>query len=105
MKTVSKKFVFKRRGPDLPDEFEAQADNTALFEERDILIADRLIEGVRMENRAAGSLRIESSALEGVSLAGTTFTSTPVRRCSPVRCDPRSKRAALQPSAEPLIAE
>jgi uncharacterized protein YjbI with pentapeptide repeats len=86
-----KKFVFSRRAPDiapdLPDEISAAPDPAVLFEPDDISIADRLIAGARIENRAAGTLRIESSLLEGVSLAGSRFTSILWKDVRLVRCD------------------
>lgn len=83
----AKKFVFSRRAPDLPDEMAAAPDTAVLFEPRDILITERLIEGARIENRAAGTLRIESSILEGVSLAGSSFASIIWKDVRLVRCD------------------
>ena len=82
-----KKFVFSRRAPDLPDEMAAAPDPEVLFEPDDISIADRLIAGARIENRAAGTLRIESSLLEGVSLAGSRFASILWKDVRLVRCD------------------
>jgi len=62
-------------------------DPEVLFEADDISIADRLIAGTRIENRTAGTLRIESSLLEGVSLAGSRFTSILWKDVRLVRCD------------------
>jgi hypothetical protein len=82
-----KKFVFSRGTPDLRDEMAPSPDTAALFEPHDISIADRLIEGARIENRAAGTLRIESSILEAVSLAGSNFASIVWKDVRLVRCD------------------
>jgi uncharacterized protein YjbI with pentapeptide repeats len=82
-----KKFVFSRRAADIPDDMATAPDTATLFEPRDISIADRLIEGARIENRAGGTLRIESTILEGVSLAGSSFVSIIWKDVRLVRCD------------------
>lgn len=82
-----KKFVFSRRAPDIPDELERVADSAFLFEAHDVSIAARAIEGARIEGRAGGTLRIESSVLEGVSLAGNRFASMVWKDVRLVRCD------------------
>jgi uncharacterized protein YjbI with pentapeptide repeats len=82
-----KKFVFSRRAPDIPNDMATAPDTATLFEPRDISIADRLIEGARIENRAGGTLRIESTILEGVSLAGSSFVSIIWKDVRLVRCD------------------
>jgi uncharacterized protein YjbI with pentapeptide repeats len=88
-----KKFVFSRREPHLPGvhrndtDLTLAADPAALFESHDISIADRLIEGVRIESRKAGTLHIESSVLERVSLAGSSFDSAVWKDVRLVSCD------------------
>jgi uncharacterized protein YjbI with pentapeptide repeats len=82
-----KKFVFSRRAPDLPDDMAEAPDTAVLLEPHDISIADRLIKGAGIENRSGGTLRIESSILEGVSLAGSSFASIIWKDVRLVRCD------------------
>lgn len=82
-----KKFVFNRRTPEIPKEMAVTPDAAVLFEPYDVSIADRLIEGTRIESRAAGTLRIESSVLEGVSLAGSSFAAIIWKDVRLVRCD------------------
>ncbi len=84
---MPKKFVFSRRKPDLPDEMTTAADAATLFEPRDISIVDRLVEGVRMEGRAVGTLKIEASVLEKVSLANSKFASIACKDVRLVGCD------------------
>jgi uncharacterized protein YjbI with pentapeptide repeats len=82
-----KKFVFSRRAPDLPREMAAEADATALFEPHDISLSDRSIEGVRIESRTHGTLHIDSSILQRVSLANSSFGSMVWKDVRLVGCD------------------
>jgi uncharacterized protein YjbI with pentapeptide repeats len=82
-----KKFVFSRRPPDLPGELTTQVDAASLFEPRNISIADRLVQGIAAENRAGGTLRIESSVLEKVSLANSVFGSVVLKDVRLDGCD------------------
>jgi uncharacterized protein YjbI with pentapeptide repeats len=82
-----KKIVFSRREPDLPHALEPAADAAVLFEPHDVSIVDSSIEGLRVETRTAGSLRIESSVLERVSLAGSIFSSILCKDVRLIRCD------------------
>jgi len=82
-----KKFVFSRREPDLPSDITIAADPAVLFEPHDISIADRSIEGIGIEIRDAGTLRIETSVLERVSLANSTFGSMVWKDVRLVSCD------------------
>ncbi len=81
------KFVFKRREPQIPDELESAGDEAALVEPQDITIADRSIRGIKIEERKAGTLRIEASLLEGVSLSGSRFGSIVWKDVRLIRCD------------------
>ncbi len=81
------KFVFNRREPLIPDHLEAGDDGLALFEPHDISIADRAIGGTSIEDRKAGTLRIEASRLEGVSLSGSSFGSIVWKDVRLIRCD------------------
>ncbi|HXP89211.1 MAG TPA: pentapeptide repeat-containing protein [Bryobacteraceae bacterium] len=82
-----KKFVFTRREPDLFGEMTPAGDATALFAPHDISIVDRLIQGIRVEGRAAGTLRIEASVLDHVSLANSSFGSIVCKDVRLVGCD------------------
>ena len=84
---MPKKFVFSRRKPDLPDEMTTASDDATLFEPHDISIVDRLVEGVRMEGRVVGNLRLETSVLEKVSLANSKFASIACKDVRLVGCD------------------
>jgi len=84
---MPKKFVFSRRQPDLPSEMTAADDAANLFEPHDISIAERLVEGMRMEGRAVGTLRIEASMLEKVSLANCSFGSIACKDVRLIGCD------------------
>ena len=81
------KFVFSRRPPDLPSELPAATGATALFETPDISIAEQRLDGIRMEGRAAGSLRVDSCVLERVSLANSHFGSILLKDVRLVACD------------------
>lgn len=84
---MPKKFVFSRRKPDLPNEMTMAADASTLFEPHDISIVDRLVEGLRMEDRTVGTLLIEASVLEKVSLANSSFASIACKDVRLVGCD------------------
>ena len=62
-------------------------DAATLFEPHDISIVDRLVEGVRMEGRTVGTLKIEASVLEKVSLANSKFASIACKDARLVGCD------------------
>lgn len=81
------KFIFNRREPQIPDGLEAAEDGAALVESHDISIADRSIRGARIEDRKAGTLRIEACLLEGVSFAGSSFGSIVWKDVRLIRCD------------------
>jgi uncharacterized protein YjbI with pentapeptide repeats len=83
----SKKFVFSRREPDLPSEMTTAANAAELFEPHDISINDRRLEDLGLEARARGTLRIETSLLERVSLANSNFGSIVWRDVRLVSCD------------------
>jgi uncharacterized protein YjbI with pentapeptide repeats len=84
---IPNKFTFTRREPQIPDQLESADDGAALVEPRDISIADRSIKGVKIEDRKAGTLRIEASVLEGVSLSGSSFGSIVWKDVRLIRCD------------------
>jgi uncharacterized protein YjbI with pentapeptide repeats len=81
------KFVFTRREPQIPHRLEAVDDAAAVVESHDISIADRSIKGTKIEDRKAGTLRIEASLLEGVSLSGSSFGSIVWKDLRLIRCD------------------
>jgi uncharacterized protein YjbI with pentapeptide repeats len=87
-----KKFIFSRREPDLPADLTPAGEPAVLFEQRDfeqhdISIFERRIEGFGIEIRDAGTLHIEASALERVSLANSTFGSVVLKDVRLVSCD------------------
>jgi uncharacterized protein YjbI with pentapeptide repeats len=83
---IAKKFVFNRREPQIPRDLNAAADS-AIFESHDISIPDRLIEDVRIEARGEGTLSVEASRLDRVSLAGCAFASVVLKDVRLVSCD------------------
>jgi hypothetical protein len=82
-----KKFVFRRRAPDLPREMHTEFDPVALFASDDISIADRAIEGARIETRGSATLRIEASVLQRVSLADSRCASIVLKDVRLIGCD------------------
>ena len=65
----------------------AASDAAVLFEPHDVSIVDTLIEGAGIESRTAGTLRVESSIFEGVSVAGSRFASIVCKDVRLIRCD------------------
>ncbi|HEX4275522.1 MAG TPA: pentapeptide repeat-containing protein [Bryobacteraceae bacterium] len=84
---ILKKFVFSRRQPDIPRDAGLAPNPAALFESRDISISDCLIEEVKVETRGEGTLQVEGSRLERVSLANGAFASVLLKDVRLLNCD------------------
>jgi uncharacterized protein YjbI with pentapeptide repeats len=81
-----KKFVFRRREPDLPIAL-STGEADVLFEPRDVLVLERTIEGATINKRQGGTFRIEASLLQRVNLAGSSFGSVVWKDVRLVDCD------------------
>lgn len=83
----ARKCGFRRHAPDLPGNLTTETGAAAVFEARDISIAERLIKEVRAEDLTASSLNIDSSVLERVSLANSRIGSMVWKDVRLVGCD------------------
>ena len=83
----SKKFVFHRRPPDFTPALPLAQGGTALFAPRDISIDDVRMQGIKMEGRAASTLRVNASVLDHVSLANSSFASIVLKDVRLIDCD------------------
>ena len=84
---IQKKFVFSRREPELPNELPLASDAATLFEQRDVSIAEQLIQGMRIDVQDGGTLRLEASVLERIILANCTFGSMVWKDVRLINCD------------------
>lgn len=82
----TKKYVFKRRGPDLPSNL-IIGNNERLFEHCDISISEHQIEGATVHQFNGGTLQIEGSLLQRVNLANSRFNSVVMKDVRLVECD------------------
>lgn len=94
-----KPFVFKRREPEFESELTVVEDAEALFESQAISISERSIKEIQAEGRTAGTLFMEHSVLERVSLSGSSFSSIKLSDVRLVGCD----LANLQTRAMKLV--
>jgi uncharacterized protein YjbI with pentapeptide repeats len=81
---ASKQFVFSRREPEIPEELQTGAD---MDDVPDILVAEQRITGADWRGRKADTLRVESSVLEHVNLAGCRFNSIVLKDVRFVGCE------------------
>lgn len=81
-----KKPVFRRREPDLPDDF-LTSDSATLFADRDVFITEHEIKETTVQQPNGGTLRIEESLLEKVSFADCRFYSVILKDVRLVNCD------------------
>jgi uncharacterized protein YjbI with pentapeptide repeats len=79
-----KKFVFKRRGPDLPGN---PIPTDFGSETYDIAFSDARIDAQRLVTKPEASLRLEASILQRVSLANCTFSNILMKDVRLVDCD------------------
>jgi uncharacterized protein YjbI with pentapeptide repeats len=94
-----KPFVFKRREPEFENELTIVENAGVLFEPQAISISESSIKEIQVEGKAAGSLFIECSVLERVSLSGSSFSSIKLSDVRLVGCD----LANLQARAMKLV--
>ncbi|MDP9055691.1 MAG: hypothetical protein M3N93_15525 [Acidobacteriota bacterium] len=83
---AAKKFVFSRRGPEIPNDL-AHADTTAFPDGGDFRLAERSLREARIEFRGPGTLRVETAVLERVALADTTIGSVAMKDVRLIGCD------------------